>query len=116
MTSVTRRTPGSGRCGTGWSFRMHGSRPGALTRSVTASRSRCASDDKAMKLAWVTGARGVIGRHVARHLSTEGWRVIGIGHGEWRAEAAKAWGIATWRRAEAAVAEPRALAAGIGPP
>jgi UDP-glucose 4-epimerase len=33
-------------------------------------------------IALVTGAAGFIGRHVARHLASEGWKVMGIGHGE----------------------------------
>jgi UDP-glucose 4-epimerase len=69
-----------------------------------------------MKVAWVTGARGALGRHVARHLRTEGWRVVGIGHGEWKPEDAGAWGVAIWRRAEVEVAELRDLAAVSGSP
>lgn len=69
-----------------------------------------------MKLAWVTGARGFLGRHAARHLNGEGWRVVGIGHGEWKAEEFKAWGVADWRRADVDLAELRELAAVAGPP
>jgi UDP-glucose 4-epimerase len=69
-----------------------------------------------MRLAWVTGARGFLGRHVARHLQSEGWQVVGIGHGEWKAEDAEAWGLASWRRAEVEVSALRDLAAACGPP
>jgi UDP-glucose 4-epimerase len=69
-----------------------------------------------MKLAWVTGARGVLGRHVARHLNAEGWRVVGIGHGDWKPEDAKAWGVSVWRRADVEVPVLVDLAAVSGPP
>lgn len=69
-----------------------------------------------MKLAWVTGARGFLGRHVARHLSAEGWRVVGIGYGEWSGDEAKTWGIAEWRSADVGLAELRELATVAGPP
>jgi UDP-glucose 4-epimerase len=69
-----------------------------------------------MKLAWVTGARGFLGRHVARHLNGEGWRVIGIGYGEWTGDEAKTWGIAEWRRADVDLPALRELAAVAGPP
>lgn len=54
----------------------------------------------ATNLAWVTGARGFLGRHVARALSEAGWRVVGIGHGEWSPDESRVWGIDAWRSAE----------------
>lgn len=48
------------------------------------------------KTALVTGAYGFIGRHVARQLAKDGWRVIGMGHGSWTAAEWQAWGIAEW--------------------
>jgi UDP-glucose 4-epimerase len=36
-----------------------------------------------MTLAWITGARGFIGRHLAVHLLKNGYQVAGIGHGAW---------------------------------
>lgn len=45
------------------------------------------------KVALVTGAAGFIGRHVARHLAAEGWKVIGMGHGD--APSAE-WGVTSW--------------------
>lgn len=44
----------------------------------------------------VLGAAGFIGRHVARRLSGEGWRVVGVGHGGWTSQEAKEWGIDRW--------------------
>jgi UDP-glucose 4-epimerase len=48
----------------------------------------------------VTGARGFIGRHVARRLAQGGWQVLGIGHGDWdRAQHAQ-WGVDRWLAAD----------------
>jgi len=69
-----------------------------------------------MSLAWVTGARGFLGRHVARHLRAEGWQVLGVGHGEWTREDAEIWGVATWREAEIDLRTLLDLAATSGPP
>jgi UDP-glucose 4-epimerase len=44
----------------------------------------------------ITGAHGFLGRHTARHFAQEGWRVIGMGHGDFTPEQALAWGIGTW--------------------
>lgn len=52
------------------------------------------------KTAWVTGARGFIGRHVARQLARDGWRVIGLGHGAWVRDEWQTWGIDEWHSAE----------------
>ena len=48
----------------------------------------------------VTGAHGFIGRYVARDLAQNGLRVIGIGHGDWRQEQWREWGIAEWYAAD----------------
>jgi UDP-glucose 4-epimerase len=50
--------------------------------------------------ALVTGARGFIGRHVARHLAQLGWQVAGLGHGEWEPGERLAWGVSRWQAAD----------------
>jgi len=52
------------------------------------------------RTALVTGAYGFIGRHVARQLAGDGWRVIGLGHGSWVKEEWEAWGVAEWHSAD----------------
>jgi UDP-glucose 4-epimerase len=47
-------------------------------------------------LALVTGAKGFIGRHTSRVLASQGFTVFGIGHGDWTAEEARAFGVQTW--------------------
>ncbi len=49
-----------------------------------------------MSLIWITGGRGFVGRHLARHLSQSGQRVVGLGHGLWSEAEAAAWGYARW--------------------
>ena len=48
----------------------------------------------------VTGAAGFIGRHVTRRFAEAGWFVVGIGHGTWSPEEARAWGLAEWHAAD----------------
>jgi UDP-glucose 4-epimerase len=60
--------------------------------------------------ALVTGVHGFLGRHVARGLAAAGWRVTGIGHGDWAAPAWRSFGIAEWHAADVT---PEALA-GLG--
>ena len=49
-----------------------------------------------MALIWVTGVRGFIGRHLARHLHRAGHSVAGVGHGAWSALEFSAWGLDEW--------------------
>lgn len=44
----------------------------------------------------VTGAAGFLGRYTARHLSSSGIKVIGVGHDSWRGENPKDWGVHHW--------------------
>lgn len=52
------------------------------------------------RVVWITGARGFIGRHLARVCSARGDRVIGIGHGAWSEADATQWGVETWLNAD----------------
>lgn len=52
------------------------------------------------KVALVTGGYGFVGRHLARELAARGYRVHGLGHGEWVGEEAAAWGYDSWQSAD----------------
>lgn len=45
---------------------------------------------------WITGARGFIGRHVARFCALQGDIVLGLGYGSWHEEEARLWGLSHW--------------------
>jgi UDP-glucose 4-epimerase len=47
-------------------------------------------------LVYITGARGFIGRHVAKACAANGAKVFGIGHGAWSRPEYTLWGIAGW--------------------
>ena len=49
-----------------------------------------------MSTVWITGAKGFMGRHLARHLQTCGHVVRGVGHGIRSESEASAWGISQW--------------------
>ncbi|GAC1331780.1 MAG: NAD-dependent epimerase/dehydratase family protein [Steroidobacteraceae bacterium] len=53
-----------------------------------------------MPVAWITGARGFIGRHLAHHLNGQGLTVCGIGHGHLPADAWPEAGLAQWSNSE----------------
>lgn len=49
-----------------------------------------------MTTVWITGARGFIGRHLARRLASDEVVVAGVGHGMWLPREAAGWGVTTW--------------------
>lgn len=53
-----------------------------------------------MAIAWITGARGFVGRHLARHLAQRGDAVGGIGHGTWPSLETSEWGVRHWINGE----------------
>jgi UDP-glucose 4-epimerase len=55
----------------------------------------------------VTGASGFLGRHVARLLSEGGKTVVGIGHGSWKYEEWRAWGLSAWHESDITLSELR---------
>lgn len=61
------------------------------------------------KLAWITGARGFLGRNLARYLSGRGYQVLGIGHGGWTQTAARDHGLSYWLNGEVAGSNLRVL-------
>ena len=65
---------------------------------------------------WVTGARGFIGRHLARRNAELGHIVSGIGHGAWTAADASAWGVAYWLNGEISSSNLDGLASRTGIP
>lgn len=69
-----------------------------------------------MQLAVVTGAGGFLGRHVARRLSRNGWRVVGFGHGDLSGGEAAAWGMAAWYKGDVAGGSLGRVLAEVGTP
>jgi UDP-glucose 4-epimerase len=69
-----------------------------------------------MSTVWITGARGFIGRHLARRLAGEGRTVIGIGHGAWPQSDAMHWGVSHWINGEISGSNLQALAGAFGLP
>ena len=65
---------------------------------------------------WITGARGFIGRHLARHLAGQGFAVYGVGHGAWPASEAAHWGVSGWVNGSISGSNLNALCRTSGPP
>lgn len=65
---------------------------------------------------WVTGAKGFIGRHLARELAGPGHAVHGIGHGALEEAECKRLGLQSWINGEIEAANLDALAAAHGLP
>jgi UDP-glucose 4-epimerase len=53
-----------------------------------------------MSVAWVTGAKGFIGRHLVRRLAANGTAVSGLGHGNWPKDLANQAGMTNWINGE----------------
>src|SRR5688572_19615846 len=69
-----------------------------------------------MTTVWITGARGFIGRHLAKQLSSRGGFVLGLGHGAWPSADAGRWGISHWLNGDIQPGNLRQLAQGHGRP
>ena len=67
-------------------------------------------------IAWITGARGFIGRYVARMLAGQGHQVAGLGHGAWPDADREAAGLAAWLNGEVSHANLDALTVGQSRP
>lgn len=67
-------------------------------------------------IAWVTGARGFIGRRLTVHLRDQGHLVCGIGHGHLPAESWQPAGLSHWLNSQVTAAALDQLAAGRGVP
>jgi len=65
---------------------------------------------------WITGAKGFIGRYLARELADAGHAVHGIGHGALEESDRLRFGLQTWLNGEIDAANFNALAAGYGSP
>ena len=53
-----------------------------------------------MSVIWITGGKGFIGRHLARHAAAQGLEVFGIGHGHWPTSESSKWQCAHWSNAD----------------
>src|SRR4051812_47340192 len=65
---------------------------------------------------WITGAKGFIGRYLARTLADAGHAVHGIGHGALEDAEQRRLGLRTWLNGEVDATNLRALAAKSGLP
>jgi UDP-glucose 4-epimerase len=65
---------------------------------------------------WITGARGFIGRHLARTLADGGHQVAGVGHGAWPAGDAAAWGVSYWLNGDVSVTNLGQMRSALGSP
>lgn len=68
------------------------------------------------KLAFVTGAAGFLGRHVARNLVADGWRVAGLGHSCWREGEWQSFGLSCWHTSTVTLDSLRSLLESEGTP
>lgn len=63
----------------------------------------------------ITGAHGFIGKHLARHLATQGHLVSGLGHGIWPPIEASRWGVQEWLNGDVQATNLRSLQARCEP-
>ncbi len=68
------------------------------------------------ELAFVTGASGFLGRHVARCLAGRGFRVAGIGYDDWCGLSPADWGMDFWKTAPVTLESLETLAKDAGEP
>lgn len=69
-----------------------------------------------MTIAWVTGARGFIGRHVAKKLAQNGIKVAGIDHIAWPDAEAAQWGLSYYLLGDVSSINLQQLARNAGTP
>ena len=69
-----------------------------------------------MKILWITGARGFIGRHLAKRLAASGHYVAGLGHGAWPTIEASPWGVTHWFNADVSGCSLAQMQAVLGSP
>ena len=74
------------------------------------------TSNQAELLALITGARGFIGRHLAKRLAGQGFKVIGLGHGQWIEQDLRSWGLKGWLNGEVSAANLDALKREHGSP
>jgi UDP-glucose 4-epimerase len=67
-----------------------------------------------VKTVLITGARGFIGRHLAKRLGGQGIRVLGLGHGGWTEDEHRQFGIAKWGNGDVTRQNLSVLSAGTG--
>jgi UDP-glucose 4-epimerase len=69
-----------------------------------------------MKTFWITGARGFIGRHLAKRLATSGYCIAGLGHGAWPDIEAIPWGVTHWFNTDVSASSLAQMRAVLGSP
>ena len=69
-----------------------------------------------MRLSWVTGGKGFIGRHLAQYLAAKSHTVEGLGHGAWVEDEFSAWGFSNWLNGEVDLSSLSYLASSSGLP
>lgn len=65
---------------------------------------------------WITGARGFLGRHLCTLAAQNGWRIFGVGHGNWPEPDRRRTGINHWINGDVDHAALSSLQTISGPP